>query len=82
MRNKDERQRQEFIEAYNDKINELVNQDMVRGETLRREIEAGVTDQLMENAIALGIKSYHDALNAGFDSDQAFAISMRYMFGE
>ena len=74
--------RQDFLNVYEDKIQEVVNQDSVRAETVEREIANGTSTILVKNTVLIGSDTYTQALNSGFSDEQAFTIAMRYMFGE
>lgn len=66
-----------FKTLYNDKINEIVNQDAVRNETMKRERESGTLDESISNTVYIAHTAYVKALNQGFNEDQAFMIALR-----
>lgn len=66
-----------FVKDYDKKINEVVSQDAVRAETVKREIESGIQDEYVANASTLAAKMYVQAINDGFNDEQAFDMAMR-----
>lgn len=68
-----------FLAAYEDKIQEVVNQDAVRFETLKRETDSGAVQEMLDNVIPNGAYTYAKAIRCGFSEDQAFKIAMSEM---
>lgn len=77
MLNKSKKDMQDFIMAYNDKINDVVNKDAVRAETIKRENEQGITDNFINQILPAAWAMYSQALNVGFDADQAFVLALK-----
>jgi len=67
----------EFLTKFEDKIQELVNQDAVRNETVRREIEDGTASAAVDNGTTIAAYQYQQALSAGFSDDQAFFMACK-----
>ncbi|WP_123830970.1 hypothetical protein [Levilactobacillus brevis] len=67
----------EFIKQYAEKIQELVNQDSVRNETVKREIEDGTAATSVDNSTTIAAYQYQQALSAGFSDDQAFFMACK-----
>lgn len=67
----------EFIKKYAEKIQELVNQDSVRNETVKREIEDGTAATSVDNSTTIAAYQYQQALSAGFSDDQAFFMACK-----
>lgn len=67
----------QFMAAYDEQINELVNQDMVRLEQVRREWNNGYTRDMLDVLYKAGGYAYQTALNNGFDDVQAFELAKK-----
>lgn len=63
-----------FIAQLDDKITEISNQDAVRAETMRRELDDGTMSLTVSNTVNVAQLAYTEALNSGFSDDQAFLI--------
>ena len=72
----DERSKK-FLADYNDKIEELVNQDMVRLEQVRREWDNGYTKDMLDTLHSVAGYAYQTALANGFDDLQAFELAKK-----
>ncbi|VDG23680.1 hypothetical protein [Lactiplantibacillus mudanjiangensis] len=66
----------DFIEQFSEKIDQVVNEDAVRAETLHRELDNGQIQGLIDDSIAMGAHAYRTACSNGFSVDQAFVIAM------
>lgn len=67
----------DFLTKFEDRIQELVNQDSVRNETDRREIEDGTASASVDNSTTIAAYQYQQALSAGFSDDQAFFMACK-----
>lgn len=67
----------EFMNQYAEKIQELVNQDSVRNETVKREIEDGTAATAVDNGTTIAAYQYQQSLSAGFSDDQAFFMACK-----
>lgn len=65
----------EFVKLFGDKISEIANQDAVRAQTLKREIDDGTMDATVNNATTVTWYTYNQALKAGFTDDKAFYMA-------
>lgn len=68
----------EIIKQFSEDIDKVVNQDAVRAETGRRELDSGLTDEFVANSVNMASKMYVEALNKGFSDDQAFTMALNY----
>lgn len=73
--------KEEFVKAYSEKIDQLANQDKVRNALITQELNDGTLDTSMQNTVAMGWAMYQYALNVGFGEDKSFDIALRHMFG-
>lgn len=71
----------EFVQKFQNQIEELANQDKVRNALITQELDDGTLDQSMSNSVATGWAMYTYSLAVGFSEEQSFEIAMRQMFG-
>lgn len=66
-----------FIAQLDDKITEISNQDAVRAETMKREIEDGTMGQTVDNVVHIVVDTYTKCLNAELSDNQAFFVACK-----
>jgi len=69
-------EQKDVIKQFSEKIDQVVNEDAVRAETLHRELDNGQMQSLIDDSVAMGAHAYQTALSSGFSDDQAFTIAM------
>jgi len=67
----------QFMEQYDDVIDDQVHQDMVRLEQMVREWDTGQTKELVDAMVNSSSYMYQSALNGGFSDEQSFDMALK-----
>jgi len=67
----------QFMEQYDDVIDDQVHQDMVRLEQMVREWDTGQTKELVDAMVNSSSYMYQSALNGEFSDEQSFDMALK-----